>query len=96
MAEQVKKEKPKQEAFEYKLLSHGDKLSMILENMFNMEQALFMHNMNRLAEDHSDYASWRDTEKEIKQEIMRLRYVYENMGGNWENTQEYDEYGEPI
>ena len=42
-------EKGKKESFEYKLLSHGDKLSMILENLFNMEQALFMHNMNRLS-----------------------------------------------
>ena len=37
---------PKKETFEYKLLSHGDKLSMVLEGMFNMEQALFQHNMN--------------------------------------------------
>lgn len=88
--------KPKKDTFEYKLLSHGDKLSMVLEGMFNMEQALFQHNMNRLAENHSDYDEWVSTDKDIKKEIMRLRYVYEKMGGNWENTQEFDEYGEPV
>ena len=39
---------------------------------------------------------------QIENEIFRLRYIYEKMGGAWENLQDIewedsvDEYGEPI
>ena len=98
MAEEVKKEKPKKPSFEYKLLSHGDKLGLILEALLDYETALFNHNMNMLDETHSEYDAWKATNDEIMQEINRLRFIYEKMGGSWENFQEieYDEYGEPI
>ena len=98
MAEEVKKTKPKQnkEVFEYKLMSHGDKLSLLLEGMYELEQALFNHNINRLDEKHSEYPAWKATNDELEAEVYRLRYIYEKMGGGWDNAQEYDEYGEPI
>ena len=51
-----------------------------------------------LDENHSEYPAWKATKDEIEAEIMRLRYLYEKLGGGWENFQEmeYDEYGEPI
>lgn len=97
MAEEVKK--PKQEkAFEYKLLSHSDKLAMLLEAIYDLEAALFNHNLNMLDEKHSEYDAWYTTNKEIQKEIYRMRYIYEKMGGAWENIQEdeYDERGEQV
>ena len=99
MAEEVKKDKLKKEsAFEYKLLSHSDKLGMILEMIYDLEAALFNHNLNMLDEKHSEYDSWVATNKEIQKEIYRMRFIYEKMGGAWENIQEdeYDERGEQI
>ena len=58
MAEEVKKTKPKEKKetkFEYKLLGHSDKLGMILEMTYELETALFNHNLNMLDEKHSDY-----------------------------------------
>ena len=66
MAEEVKKEKPKKPSFEYKLLSHGDKLGLILEALLDYETALFNHNMNMLDETHSEYDAWKATNDEIK------------------------------
>jgi len=101
MADEVKKEKPKKPIFEYKILGHNDKLGLILETLLELETALFSHNMNMLDETHSEYPEWKATNDEIEKEINRLRYVYERMGGGWENFQEldepeYDEYGEEV
>ena len=99
MADKVENPKPKKTAgFEYKLLSHGDKLGLLLEAMLDYETALFNHNINMLDENHSEYPAWKATKDEIEAEIMRLRYLYEKLGGGWENFQEmeYDEYGEQI
>jgi len=93
-------EKPKKEKnnFEYKLLSHSDKLGMILEMIYDLEAALFNHNLNMLDETHSEYESWVSTNKELQKEIYRMRYIYEKMGGAWENFQEeeFDERGEQV
>jgi hypothetical protein len=85
-------------SFEYKLLNHNDKLSMILEMIYELEVTLFNHNLNMLDEKHSEYDQWLSTNKEIQAEIMRLRFIYEKMGGAWENIQEeeYDERGEQV
>tara|TARA_Y100000389_G_scaffold108576_1_gene105719 strand:+ start:5639 stop:5947 length:309 start_codon:yes stop_codon:yes gene_type:complete len=102
MAEEIKKPKPKvkkEEKFEYKLLGHSDKLGMILEMTYELETALFNHNLNMLDEQHSDYEAWLETNKEIQKEIYRMRFIYEKMGGAWENIQEeemFDERGESI
>jgi len=101
MAEEVKKPKPKKPVFEYKILGHSDKLGLILETLLELETALFSHNMNMLDENHSEYSQWKATNDEIVNEISRLRYVYERMGGGWENFDEfaepeYDEYGEEV
>ena len=66
--------------------------------MLDYETALFNHNINMLDENHSEYPAWKATKDEIEAEIMRLRYLYEKLGGGWENFQEmeYDEYGEQI
>jgi len=94
MAEEVKKTKPKKQEFEYKLLSHGDKLGLLLEAMLDYEQALFNHNINMLDENHSEYSAWKETKDEIQREIMRLRFLYEKLGGSWENFQDYPEVDE--
>tara|TARA_B100001559_G_C16329912_1_gene542876 strand:+ start:263 stop:568 length:306 start_codon:yes stop_codon:yes gene_type:complete len=101
MAEEVQKPKPKKPAFEYKILGHNDKLGLILETLLELETALFSHNMNMLDEKHSEYPQWKATNDEIVSEINRLRYVYERMGGGWENFDEsaepeYNEYGEEV
>ena len=51
-----------------------------------------------LDENHSEYPSWKETYDEILKELERLRYIFENMGGNWENLQQpnIDEYGEEV
>ena len=52
MADKVEDNKPepkkKKKEFEYKLHSHTDKLSMLLEMMYELEAALFAHNINML------------------------------------------------
>ena len=93
MAEETPK--PKKKEFDYKLLGHSDKLAMLLQMMYELEEALFNHNINMLDENHSEYGSWLEAKNEIVSEIDRLRYIYENMGGSWENLQlNIDEYGE--
>ena len=47
MAEEAKKPKPKK-TFEYKLVSHSDKLGMILEMLYELEQSFYGHNINML------------------------------------------------
>ena len=102
MAEEVQKPKSKKPAFEYKILGHNDKLSMLLEAMLELESALFNHNINMLDETHSEYPAWKGTNDEIIKEINRIRYIYEKMGGGWENIQEgniepqFNEYGDPL
>ena len=103
MAEEVKKPKPKTKKpeFEYKILGHNDKLSMLLEAMLELESALFNHNINMLDETHSEYHAWKSTNDELIKEINRIRYIYEKMGGGWENFQEgnepeYDMYGQEL
>ena len=70
----------------------------ILEMIYELEVTLFNHNLNMLDEKHSEYDQWLSTNKEIQAEIMRLRFIYEKMGGAWENIQEeeYDERGEQV
>ena len=96
MAEETPK--PKKKEFDYKLLGHSDKLGILLSLMFELEEALFNHNINMLDENHSEYPSWKETYDEILKELERLRYIFENMGGNWENLQQtnIDEYGEEV
>ena len=102
MTDEVKPEpKPKQQPFEYKLHSHADKLAMLLEMMYELEGALFAHNVNMLDKEHSGYNEWLSRKKDIEGEINRLRFIYEKMGGAWENIDddewdEIDEYGEPL
>ena len=101
MAEEVKKIKSKNAGFEYKLLNHADKLGLLLEAMLDYETVLFNHNINMLDENHSEYPAWKATKDEIEAEIMRLRFLYEKLGGSWDNFQDmgiqrYDEYGEPV
>jgi hypothetical protein len=86
------------EPFEYKLLNHADKLTMLLDALYELETALFNHNINMLDEKHSQYAEWKATDDEIKKEIGRIRFIYEKMGGAWENLQddEFDERGEQV
>ncbi len=106
MADKVEpQEEPKpkkQNSFEYKLHSHGDKLAYLLDQMFALEGALFAHNINMLDEKHSMYPEWKEKQTQLENEIYRLRYIYEKMGGAWENLQDieweqdFDEYGEPI
>ena len=74
MAEEVKQPKPKKKNFEYKLLSHSDKIQMLLEMLYELEQTLFNHNINKLDEKHSEYPEWEATNKEIQKEIMRMRF----------------------
>ena len=38
-------EKPKKKSFDYKLLSHADKLQMVLEQLLGLEETMFMHNI---------------------------------------------------
>ena len=93
-------DKPKKkQSFDYKLLSHADKLQMVLEQLLGLEETFFLHNINMLDKDHSEYNAWLATRKEIEAEIMRMRTIFEKLGGNWEliqNEQEVDEYGEPV
>tara|TARA_A100001391_G_scaffold144625_1_gene102312 strand:- start:19 stop:348 length:330 start_codon:yes stop_codon:yes gene_type:complete len=105
MADKVENTKPepkKKKEFEYKLHSHTDKLSMLLEMMFELEQALFAHNINMLDKEHSQYQEWYERKVDIENEIGRLRFIYEKLGGAWENLQDdmweemVDEYGEPL
>ena len=102
MAEEVKQPKTKKPSFEYKILGHNDKLSMLLEAMLELESALFNHNINMLDETHSEYHAWKSTNDELIKEINRIRYIYEKMGGGWENLQEgnnqpqFNEYGDPL
>lgn len=71
---------------------------MILEMIYDLEAALFNHNLNMLDETHSEYEAWVSTNKELQKEIYRMRYIYEKMGGAWENFQEeeFDERGEQV
>ena len=99
MAEETPK--PKKKEFDYKLLGHSDKLGILLSLMFELEEALFNHNINMIDENQSEYPAWKATNDEIVNEINRLRYVYERMGGGWENFQEgnepeYDMYGQEL
>lgn len=95
MAEETPK--PKKKEFDYKLLGHSDKLGMLLQMMYELEEALFNHNINMLDENHSEYESWFEAKTEIISEIDRLRFIYEGMGGSWENLQlNIDEYGEEV
>jgi hypothetical protein len=98
MAEEVKQPKPKKKNFEYKLLSHSDKIQMLLEMLYELEQTLFNHNINKLDEKHSEYPEWEATNKEIQKEIMRMRFLYEKIGGSWDiqDEDEYDERGELL
>ena len=105
MADKVENTNPepkKKKEFEYKLHSHTDKLSMLLEMMFDLEQALFAHNINMLDKEHSQYQEWYERKVDIENEIGRLRFIYEKLGGAWENLQDdmweemVDEYGEPL
>jgi hypothetical protein len=47
-----------------------------------------------LDENHSEYSAWKETKDEIEREIMRLRFLYEKLGGSWENFQDYPEVDE--
>ena len=106
MADKVEDNKPepkkKKKEFEYKLHSHTDKLSMLLEMMYELEAALFAHNINMLDKNHSQYNEWLERKNDIETEINRMRFIYEKLGGAWENLQDddweevVDEYGEPL
>ena len=106
MADIVEENKPtpkkKKKEFEYKLHSHTDKLSMLLEMMYELESALFAHNINMLDKEHSAYNEWLERKNDIENEINRMRFIYEKLGGAWENLQDedweevVDEYGEPL
>ena len=70
MSEEEPKPK-KQNSFEYKLHSHGDKLAYLLDQMFALEGALFAHNINMLDEKHSMYTEWKEKQTQLENEIYR-------------------------
>ena len=73
MADKVENPKPKKTAgFEYKLLSHGDKLGLLLEAMLDYETALFNHNINMLDENHYEYTAWKANKDEISKVVKKF------------------------
>jgi hypothetical protein len=58
----------------YFFFDHDAKRQYVLQRMFEAEQ---LH----LEEGHSDFENWKETTKQLKEELDRLRYLFKLYGG---------------
>jgi hypothetical protein len=65
----------------YFFFDHDAKRQYILQRMFEAEQLHFEMMVDKLEEGHSDFENWKETTKQLKEELDRLRYLFKLYGG---------------
>ena len=82
MSEDNQKEQSSPYDMEYRFVDHEFKLQYILSRMAEAEQLHFELMVDRLDENHSEYAGWSQAVQSVMNELDRLKVIYRKLGGS--------------
>lgn len=76
-------EQSKSDDFEFKILTKEAKLSLLYQMMQDLETDIYGYELQQPMEEDPNYLEWEYNLKSAKKELMRLRVLFEELGGNY-------------
>ena len=67
----------------YNFVDHSYKMAYVLARIQELEREHFGLMVDRLDENHSEYPSWYEAVKDIIDDLNRMKFIYEKLGGSF-------------
>mgnify|MGYP003142449372 FL=1 len=79
----MSEEEPKSQEFEFMILTKEAKLSLLYQMMQDLETDIYGYTIQEPMEEDPNYLEWEYNLKSAKKELLRLRKLFEELGGNY-------------